>query len=958
MNQLEERIAWLEAANRATLEALDLAGGFGDYQQSLNTVEDPRGILEEAASRLGALLSVETLGFYLIHEEDADFYPACVQPDEASAALQLEMDAQVASGHFAYALNKRQAIIVSARTAQFAGREVMLHDLSTTSRIRGMCLAVLDQSAQHIPDATLKLVSFLLRSTANGLESQTLYSLIRAKNETMAQQVVALTASELALSQRRQELEQVVSELEKEISERRAAEREAMTAELRYRSLFEHAGTAMCIAQQDGSIKLVNTYWEELTGRRRNELEQGMHVDAVLGPAAWERAAALAARHAVTTAHSLEINWTTPSGQKRDVALTAAPIPETRETLLSMVDISDLRQAKRSLKLQEAHFRAMFDNAPVAIASLEPDGKVRHVNPGFSELFGYAERQLQGMRLVNSLVPQDLHDESKTMQELLRGGQSVHFDTIRRHKDGHGIPVHVTAYPVQVGGKLDSLCFTYSDMSERKRYEEQLAYQAFHDALTGLPNRSLLLERLQRCMERACRRGGYRYGLLLVDLDRFKTVNDSLGHHAGDTLLVEISQRLTQCVRGVDTVARLGGDEFAILLEEFDHPKEVVAVARRIQKALGAPILVENSRVYSSASIGIVIKTKPYQGPSDVLRDADIAMYKAKARGGGQFRIFNRTMHHKTMDMLQLETDLRQAVHNGALQLVYQPIFSLPGRRLDSFEALLRWPHPKRGLMPPDTFIHVAEESGCILAVGHWVIREACRQLMQWRRAFGAASLVPVSVNVSGIQLRQPDFIDGLQEALADFNVSPQHLKVEITESTMLDDAPRMASVLRKCKDMGVRLMLDDFGMGYSSLSQLHHFSLDFLKIDKSFISGAASGNGAVAHAPLSRACLEGKAAGLPQTHRVAALMAGEAQDQEEEHPMSGKGQGNGQSDAFSIARTIISLGQAMGMQVVAEGVEREEQVQALEALQCHAAQGWFFSKPLTATVAGNMLRA
>jgi predicted signal transduction protein with EAL and GGDEF domain len=449
-----------------------------------------------------------------------------------------------------------------------------------------------------------------------------------------------------------------------------------------------------------------------------------------------------------------------------------------------------------------------------------------------------------------------------------------------------------------------------------------LIHDAFHDALTNLPNRALFLERLENAVRRALRNPRFRFAVLFLDVDRFKVVNDSLGHPAGDQLIVKIAQRLTTCLRrtdmvarpqggvpagaaGTDTVARLGGDEFTLLLEDIRDVSDAIRVAERIERELVVPFAVAGQEVFVSASIGIASSVTGYTVAQDILRDADIAMYRAKAQGKARWEVFDQHMHASAVARLHLETELRRAIERNEFRLHYQPIVSLTDGSIRGFEALVRWQHPERGLLPPQEFIAVAEETGLILFLGKWVLHEACRQARAWQEQFPRTPPLTMSVNVSAKQFTQDNMLDQIAETVRATNVARDTLKLELTESVAMEDPERTRRLLLDLKDMGVHLSIDDFGTGYSSLSYLRRFPVDTLKIDRSFV------------------------------------MHMERNEENRE-----------------IVRTIIGLARNLGMEVIAEGAETPEQVTALRDLSCQYGQGYFFSRPTDPAAAEKLLSA
>ncbi len=440
---------------------------------------------------------------------------------------------------------------------------------------------------------------------------------------------------------------------------------------------------------------------------------------------------------------------------------------------------------------------------------------------------------------------------------------------------------------------------------ELEESREHFRAAALHDALTGLPNRTLLTNHLKLAVEHSKRRADYRFAALFLDLDRFKVINDSLGHIAGDQLLVQLARRLEECIRVTDTVARLGGDEFAILLSDIEDYADAVRVAERIHAELARPFHLGGHEVYTSASIGITLSATGYNDPEDILRDADTVMYRAKANGKARHELFDEAMHARAVALLRTENDLRRAAERDEFRVVYQPILSLLTGEVAGFEALVRWHHPERGVVSPAEFIPVAEETGLIVEIGRRVLRESCRQLSEWRALGLVGPAHYVSVNLSAKQFAQTGLASSVAEALSDATLDPHCLRLEITESVVMSNAETACATLGGLRAQGLGISIDDFGTGYSSLSYLHRFPVDTLKVDRSFVG------------------------------------------------RMGEGDEDGE-----IVRTIITLARNLGMAVVAEGVETERQGDLLRGLGCEYAQGYFFSRPLDADTAALWLAA
>jgi diguanylate cyclase (GGDEF)-like protein len=441
------------------------------------------------------------------------------------------------------------------------------------------------------------------------------------------------------------------------------------------------------------------------------------------------------------------------------------------------------------------------------------------------------------------------------------------------------------------------------EIVQHQETQQKLLHQSLHDALTGLPNRTLFMEYLNKALQRSRRNEDYLFAILFIDLDRFKIINDTWGHRIGDQLLIAISTILKECCRQVDTVARLSGDEFSILLEDLQNVKDAIVIVERLLDKLTSPIYLDERKVFSGASIGIVLGSPNYQNGIELLRDADIAMYRAKASGKGRYAIFDREMYAQTIRQSQIETDLRLALERQELLLYYQPIISLKTGTIQGFEALLRWQHPQRGLILPGEFIEIAEDTGLIVPIGEWVLRSACQQLHTWQQKFSQASSLYISVNLSSRQIKQFDFVDKLANILTDSGLNGKNLRLELTETMLVDRGEKTLELLSQIKEQKVQLSIDDFGTGYSSLSYLHRFPIDALKIDRSFVS----------------------------------LITTEGENCE-------------------IVKTIITLAHALGMKAIAEGVETPTQLVYLRNLGCEAAQGFLFAKPLSLQLAESII--
>jgi len=560
-----------------------------------------------------------------------------------------------------------------------------------------------------------------------------------------------------------------------------------------------------------------------------------------------------------------------------------------------------LATEREVLRRSEERFQALIRNTSDVIAILAPDGTVRYLSSAAGRQWGVAPEGLEGTSVFALMHP----EEAETARTLVAqaGAQagaeaagSLTAELRLRYQDGAWRLSQMILTNLLEEPSIRGIVLTCRDISERKLFEEQLAHQAFHDALTGLPNRALFMERLRHALARA-QRQATTVGVIFLDLDNFKVVNDSLGHEAGDSLLVAVAGRLSACLRAGDTVARLGGDEFTVLLEDLAGDDQLLGLAERITQVLHAPLLIGGREIVTTGSLGIAASVGDSRLPDELLREADTAMYRAKANGKARSIVFDRSMDALALDRLNLETDLRRALEAGEFRLHYQPIVSLKSGALCEVEALLRWEHPERGLIPPGKFIPLAEEIGLIVPLGLWVLREACRQTRAWNEGLGDGKpVLTVSVNVSARQLKTPDFVALVAEVLEETGLGAERLKLEITESVMMQEAEATIAKLHALKALGIRLAVDDFGTGYSSMAYLSSLPIDTLKIDRAFVS----------------------------------KMGQHAED-------------------AAIVRAIVMLAKTLHLSITSEGIETVEQLAQLRALECDQGQGYHFSRPLPA---------
>ncbi|MEH1918443.1 sensor domain-containing protein [Nostoc sp.] len=597
----------------------------------------------------------------------------------------------------------------------------------------------------------------------------------------------------------------------------------------------------------------------------------------------------------------------------------------------------ELKVTRAAVEKERQRYQDLFEFAPDGYLVTDINGTIQEANHVAATLLGVQQKYLVGKPLILFIAQQDrqyFSSQINNLQEILNW--EIHVQPRR----GKPFPANVKASVVydlgekQLGWRWllcniserkqseEMLYRAYSELeirvaertaelvkanqkllneiTERKKVESQLLHLAFHDTLTGLANRVAFMNRLKHVINYSKRHSDYLYAVLFIDLDRFKVINDSLGHLNGDQLLLAIASRLQICIRSIDTAARLGGDEFTILLEGIQDMSDAIKVAERIQKELTLPFELDGQEVFITASIGIALSsTVDYQHPEELLRDADTAMYRAKVLGRARYKLFNSDMYANALARLQLETDLRRAIEREEFRVYYQPIVSLTSGSIVGFEALLRWQHPERGLLYPADFIPLAEETGLIFSIGKWVLHEACRQMQVWRVCHCFKLLEKISVNLSVKQFSQPDLIEQIGQILHSTGLDAGTLMLEITENAIVENGDKVTAAILQLQKMGIELSIDDFGTGYSSLGGLYNFPISVLKIDRSFISLIGTNN-----------------------------------------------------NNLEIIEIIVTLAHKLGVDVLAEGVETKEQLLLLRKLNCQYGQGHFFSVPLNSSVA------
>lgn len=577
-----------------------------------------------------------------------------------------------------------------------------------------------------------------------------------------------------------------------------------------------------------------------------------------------------------------------------------------------------LQRVRRRLAERDQLFQLITENAADMIAVVDNDGNRLYNSPAYHKVLGYSAEELNSTSSFDQVHPSDRERVLQAASKAHTSGRGQRLEYRMRHKDGTWRILESTASPItNLDQEVQGLVIVNRDITERKRAEEMLEHSAFYDGLTDLPNRILFADRLQHALMRARRHSDYKFAVLFVDIDGFKVLNDSLGHSAGDELLIQVAQRLTSNFRDTDTLARsaaqedppsrdglarLGGDEFTVLLEDVFNPSDAIRVAQRIQAKLAASFQIKGQQIVTTVSIGIASSSSSYADAEALLRDAEIAMYRAKQAGKARCEVFDPAMHSSALQRLKLETDLRRGLENGELIVYYQPIISLASNLIVGFEALSRWRTPE-GLVPPAEFIPVADETGLILPLNRAVLREACQQLQKWQSQFECDPPLTMSVNLAPKQFSQSELPNEIAAVLRETGIAPGALNFEIMETIAMGDADRALSVLTQLKALGVHLSIDDFGTGYSSLSRLPRLPVDALKIDRSFISHM-----------------------------------------------------NSDRESREIVRLIIMLAHSVGLKVVAEGTETKDQIGELKKLGCEMAQGYFYSPPVSAQSAFGLL--
>ncbi|MBE9059875.1 bifunctional diguanylate cyclase/phosphodiesterase [cf. Phormidesmis sp. LEGE 11477] len=562
---------------------------------------------------------------------------------------------------------------------------------------------------------------------------------------------------------------------------------------------------------------------------------------------------------------------------------------------------ASLNSPASASSLNTKALKQIFKLSPIGMTVLDLNGRFLSANRSFCEAVGYAEEELVSRSFTRLTHPDDV-SVLKALSEQLLSGERQYFQIETRHWTKQEKPLTVCSTVTLIhDSQQRSICFLLQvvDLTEQKWMEAQLRHRAFYDGLTGLANRALFVDKVEQAVAWLEHSGSVQCAVLLLDIDRFKVINDSLGHSIGDQLLTALSGRLKACIRQYDTLARLGGDEFAILLEEIDGLDETIKVCDRIHDTLKCPFQIGSYEVFANISIGVACSDAGYEQSSDLLRNADTALYHAKGQGGGCYATFDRTMHERAVALWKMATQAQFAVERRELSLHYQPVINIKTGQVVAVEALIRWTHPQYGPISPGEFIPVMEETGVITLIGDWVLQTACQQVFQWQQQLHNSYPIKVHVNLSARQLAQRNLAQQVESALANTGLPKDLLWLEITETAIMKNSQEAVQVLEQLKALAIGLCIDDFGIGYSSLSRLQQLPIDLIKIDRSFVQHIGS-----------------------------------------------------RGENTEIVRTIIDLANNLGLDIVAEGVETEAQLAGLRSLGCYNIQGFYFARPMTPAAA------
>jgi diguanylate cyclase (GGDEF)-like protein/PAS domain S-box-containing protein len=677
------------------------------------------------------------------------------------------------------------------------------------------------------------------------------------------------------------------------------------SSEGRFRALVQHASDIIVVTDSEGRLSYVSPAFKRILGISPGQFGS-RQADELLHPDDLIRMRATADGLADGWRTEMRLQDATGSWVYFEATVTdRLEDPNVRGIVANLHDISARKAAENALKAAHERFRSAFENAPIGMLMVDLEGLIIRANPALGTIVGRSPTTLTGVSVLELTHPDDHESTRGELRTLVASGsEGYQIEKRYLHGDGYEVWVSVsvscvrddTGFPLYLIAQVE-------DVTERRALRERLAYAAIHDPLTALPNRELFMDRLEMTLRRA-NRGQHQVAVMFLDLDRFKLINDSLGHDVGDRILCTVADRLSAVMRDSDTLARFGGDEFTVLCGEVSDETDALEVAQRLVRAMGEPVALATGEVFVSLSVGIALSgTRPQSG-AELLRNADVAMYRAKERGPARIEVYATDTEQRVVSRLRTSNELHRALERDELELHYQPVVELKSQTLVGMEALVRWRHPTRGLLLPYEFIALAEDSGLIAPLGAWVLNEACRQTAAWVAARKNSEQEParltISVNVSALQLAEAGFPGQVAAAIESSGLDPDRLWLEITESALMRDADEAVTILRSLRDLGLHVEIDDFGTGYSSLSYLRRFPVETLKIDRSFVD-----------------------------------------DLDE------------RSENAAIVRAIVGLGDSLGLAIVAEGVERPVQATRLQALGCQFAQGYLFGKPRPARSLG-----
>jgi len=673
-----------------------------------------------------------------------------------------------------------------------------------------------------------------------------------------------------------------------------------------YRLLVEQMGEGAATVSSLGIILYSNQKFATLLGYSLEKVI-GCQLEKFVSPKDFPKFKIIWQHCQTEIAITQELLLMTADGSEIPVQLSITQLSIDNISIYCIIitDLTDYKRKERALRESEERFRKSFLDSPFPMIIHTEDGEIIEINQAWTELTGY---RIDDMPMMANWLERAFEKSQEMLvniEQLFQINQQINpREFTIRTRQGENRVWNFNSLPL--GSFPDDRKTIFSiacDVTDRNRAEELLRRNALYDTLTGLPNRILLMDRIEQSIERLKREKDYLFAVLFLDLDRFKLINDSLGHEMGDKILIASAEKFSQCVRVVDTVARLGGDEFIMLLQDLKSEIEAIQIANRILTSLNSPILIESQEFFISASIGIAFSSTEISLATELLRNADLAMYEAKHQGKACYQIFKSTLYDRTSRLLELETSLSQALKHQEFILNYQPIISLTTSNLVGFEALVRWKHPQKGLISPAEFIPVAEETGLIIPLSEWIFSEACSQMKVWQEQFENAALLRMSLNVSGRQLHESNCVEEIDKILTATGLKGNSLKLEITESLVMDNRESFGYFLTEMRKRGIQLSIDDFGTGYSSLSYLHRLPFNTIKIDRSFINNISS-----------------------------------------------------EADSVKIVQAIITLAHHLSLDVIAEGIETQEQLRILQDLGCDFGQGYFFARPLDAEAAKGLL--